>query len=500
MPYHAIRDPDQIQALLDAVLDIESDLELPAVLFRIVEAACSADQCPLRGPRCHRSVGSHLSEFIHLGMDAETVAGIDPLPVGEGILGLLARSAPLRLADLSAHPDSGGFPPGHPPMRSFLGVPSGSGMRSSGTCISPTSTEARSPAEDEALTSALAAAAGIAVHNARLHARLGELSLATDRERIARDLHDTVIQRLFATGLSLQSAMPTIHDPELHARVEEAVSELDDTIRQVRTTIFALDPPVAAEKGVRTRVIEVCAPPPASASSPRFASSAPSTVRSTGSSPPSCSPPCGRPSPTWSATPGPTMPRSSCPSTTASACVSPPTTGAGIGAEAGQADGRPGTGQPGRPAGPSVVRSPWRRIRWRHRPLVVGSPATVTSEPRILVATPPPGPRDRAKDARRDDGVRPGHVETSTVPPRSGPRARCCREPVGRDSWRAGTRMAMDAGQEETGDGCEQCDGGELGEGVGLEQQAPDASPERRSAPWLRQPYRRASPWAGPWP
>jgi signal transduction histidine kinase len=86
-----------------------------------------------------------------------------------------------------------------------------------------------------------------------------ELGLAADRERIARDLHDTVIQRLFATGLSLQAAIPLARDDRLRERVEQAIEDLDDIISQVRTTIFALEPPPGSEKGTRARVLEICA-------------------------------------------------------------------------------------------------------------------------------------------------------------------------------------------------------------------------------------------------
>jgi signal transduction histidine kinase len=109
------------------------------------------------------------------------------------------------------------------------------------------------------LMTALAGAAGIAVENARLHARVQRLTVAADRERIARDLHDTVIQRLFATGLALQSSLPLVDNPDLRDRLEDAIADLDDTIRQVRTTIFSLEPPTTAERGVRAKVLEICA-------------------------------------------------------------------------------------------------------------------------------------------------------------------------------------------------------------------------------------------------
>lgn len=261
MPYHVLRDPDQLQGLLDAVLAIESDLELPGVLYRIAEAACTLTGARYGALGVLDSSGKGLSQFIHVGLDDATVEAIGHLPEGAGILGLLIlEPRPLRLADLSAHPDFVGFPPAHPPMRSFLGVPLRVREEVFGNLyLTEKQGVPEFTAEDEALAVALASAAGIAVDNARLHAQLSELTLAVDRERIARDLHDTVIQRLFATGLSLQSALPLAHDVELRSRIDDAVADLDDTIRQVRTTIFALEPPPTAKMGLRARMLEICA-------------------------------------------------------------------------------------------------------------------------------------------------------------------------------------------------------------------------------------------------
>ena len=94
---------------------------------------------------------------------------------------------------------------------------------------------------DEELLVGFATAAGIAIDNARLHASLSELALLQDRERIAMDLHDTVIQQLFAVGLSLQAMLRRVKDPDLAGRIETAVDDLDTTIKQIRTTIFDLD-------------------------------------------------------------------------------------------------------------------------------------------------------------------------------------------------------------------------------------------------------------------
>jgi signal transduction histidine kinase len=261
VPYHRIGDPEKLKALLDAVMLIESDVELPALLRHIVEVACTLVDARYGALGVIDETGTSLSEFVTVGFDAQTIDLIGNLPEGAGILGLLIlEPTPIRLADLSEHPDSAGFPPGHPPMRSFLGVPVKIRDRVFGNLYLTEKEGADEFSDsDKELTMALAGAAGIAVENARLHARVQRLTVAADRERIARDLHDTVIQRLFATGMALQSSLPMVENPELRDRLEAAITDLDDTIRQVRTTIFSLEPPSTAERGVRARVLEVCA-------------------------------------------------------------------------------------------------------------------------------------------------------------------------------------------------------------------------------------------------
>jgi signal transduction histidine kinase len=107
--------------------------------------------------------------------------------------------------------------------------------------------------DDEALVEALALAAGIAIENAHLHQRVQEIAIYDDRDRLARDLHDTVIQRLFAVGLSLQSMAGAAASEGLTSRLNAAISDLDDTIRQVRSTIYELGL-TGVEEGLRARV------------------------------------------------------------------------------------------------------------------------------------------------------------------------------------------------------------------------------------------------------
>ena len=248
--------------LLDAVLTVGSDLDLPSMLERIVQAAVDLVDARYGALGVLDDTGARLSQFITVGVDPETRAAIGHLPEGHGILGLLIVDAkPLRLPDLREHPDSYGFPPHHPPMRSFLGVPILVRDEVFGNLYLTDKTSADAFTDvDEELVVGLAAAAGVAIENARLHARVQELALLEDRERIARDLHDSVIQRLFATGLSLQGAAGLIRsDPEGAARrVEGAVDDLDLTVKQIRSAIFALEPlSRGARSGVRSQVLDL---------------------------------------------------------------------------------------------------------------------------------------------------------------------------------------------------------------------------------------------------
>jgi len=144
-------------------------------------------------------------------------------------------------------------------MRAFLGVP----IRVRGEVFGNLYLTDKTTAEvftdvDEELIVSIAAAAGVAIDNARLHARVQNYALVEDRERIARDLHDTVIQRLFATGLSLQRTGRLVHtDPgEAGARIEAAVDDLDLTVKHIRSAIFELESSrVSPGGGLRDQVL-----------------------------------------------------------------------------------------------------------------------------------------------------------------------------------------------------------------------------------------------------
>ncbi|MFC5994363.1 GAF domain-containing protein [Pseudonocardia hispaniensis] len=417
---------DWMQGLLDAILVVASDLELDAMLRRIVQSAAQLVDARY-GALAVLAPEGGICQFIHIGLDDATRARMGPLPEGKGLLGqLILDPRPLRLADLSTHEASVGFPPNHPPMRSFLGVPVRVRGGVFGTLyLTEKAGGGEFTAADEVMLQALAAAAGTAIHNADLleQARLREswleaageirgelLSGATeqdalalialrtleltgsdatfivlgpdpadghftvaaqcglaepntvgrridgcdsllhrvvdrrtavaaapsgglfddphetldgptiavpltskervigvlvavrrraphrfqpaevplltsfaeqaalalelggknraqrqrdifsDRDRIARDLHDHVIQRLFATGLQLQSTARRTDDPVLQRRIQRAVDELDEAVREVRTSIFDLHTSTAHTRGgLRRQLLDAAA-------------------------------------------------------------------------------------------------------------------------------------------------------------------------------------------------------------------------------------------------
>ena len=414
----------RMQGLLDAVLAVASGVELEATLRRIVQAAVDLVDARYGALGVLGPTGG-ISRFIHIGLDEAIRAKMGRLPEGKGLLGqLILGERPLRLADLSRHDASVGFPPHHPPMRTFLGVPVRVGDAVFGNLyLTEKEGGGEFTADDEILVEALAAAAGIAVHNADLfeqgrlrqqwleasaeirnellsgaseddalgliaqrtreltasdatvlvlgpgppdddfvvraqdgpeelsHRRLDgrdpllrevvesrtavlagspgdllirrglpaygstvavplyahdvvigvlvalredgrapfdpgevpllisfaeqatlalelgeknrtrrQLDIFADRDRIARDLHDHVIQRLFATGLQLQATLRRSTDPAVQRQIRQSVEELDETVRQIRTAIFDLHTTGdGARGGLRRQLLDTAA-------------------------------------------------------------------------------------------------------------------------------------------------------------------------------------------------------------------------------------------------
>jgi two-component system, NarL family, sensor histidine kinase DevS len=258
MPYHDVEDPAKLLRLIDAVLMIEAAVELPVLLRHLIEEACSLVDARYGALGVLNEARTGLEPFITVGLGDVEEETIGARPTGRGVLGVLITDAtPLRLKDLSTHPDSYGFPPHHPPMKSFLGVP----VRVRSVVYGNLYLTDKIGAEDfsdqdQALAEALAVAAGIAIENTRLSERVRVLSVLDDRDRIARDLHDRVIQRVFAVGMALQGAVRLPERDQIVERVNKAVDDLDTTVTEIRTAIFELGN-TAIGGGLRHSVIEL---------------------------------------------------------------------------------------------------------------------------------------------------------------------------------------------------------------------------------------------------
>jgi signal transduction histidine kinase len=258
MPYHDVEDPAKLLRLIDAVLMIEAAVELPVLLRHLIEEACSLVDARYGALGVLNEARTGLDPFITVGLGEAEEEAIGARPTGRGVLGtLITEPAPLRLKDLGAHPDSYGFPVHHPPMKAFLGVPVRVRSVVYGNLYLTDKIGADDFSEqDQALAEALAVAAGIAIENTRLHERVRVLSVLDDRDRIARDLHDRVIQRVFAVGMSLQGAVRLPGRDQIVERVNKAVDDLDTTVTEIRTAIFELGDKAIAG-GLRHSVLEL---------------------------------------------------------------------------------------------------------------------------------------------------------------------------------------------------------------------------------------------------
>ena len=240
---------DRRDRLIRTGLALASELTLEAVLQRIVESAAELTDAKY-GALGVLGADGRIAEFVTTGITAEQRAAIGDPPTGHGILGVLIEDPrPLRIRVLAEHPLSHGFPPNHPPMTSFLGAPVVSRGKIYGNVyLTNKQGAAEFDEEDQEALVVLASQAGVAIENAQLYEEVERLGVLEDRERIARELHDGVIQSLFAVGMGLQGAALRSADRETAERVEAAVAELDRVIRDLRNYIFGLRPGVLADR------------------------------------------------------------------------------------------------------------------------------------------------------------------------------------------------------------------------------------------------------------
>jgi signal transduction histidine kinase len=235
----ALNAVDEAARAIAGLLDVEDALQLIVERVRSLVGARYA-ALGIVGP------DGRIQRFITSGVTADERAAIGPLPRGRGLLGLIIREGrSYRIPNIAAHADSSGFPANHPPMTSFLGVPVTSHGRSVGILYltdkggAPEFTPA-----DQRLVELFALHAAIAIDNARLHQQAADLAIVQERDRIGRDLHDGIIQSLYAVSLSLEDVPDLMVSArgEAEGRVDAAIDSLQTAIRELRDFIYGLQP------------------------------------------------------------------------------------------------------------------------------------------------------------------------------------------------------------------------------------------------------------------
>lgn len=229
----------RLSMLIDAAAAVVGEVELDQVLRRLVSEARRATGAKYAALGV---LGSHgvLTDFIHEGLEPDVAGAIGAPPLGRGVLGTVVREGKtIVVDDISTHPDYYGFPEGHPAMTSFLGVPVRAGRSTFGN-LYLTEKEGGFDDSDVAVIEALALIAGSAVNTARLRDRLAAMEIVEDRDRIARDLHDSIIQDLFAIGLSLQGLSERTSDETTTNLLDDAVDRLDSAVGTLRRYIYEL--------------------------------------------------------------------------------------------------------------------------------------------------------------------------------------------------------------------------------------------------------------------
>jgi signal transduction histidine kinase len=243
-----------LKAVSDAVLAVAAQVSVEEVLQQLVDRARV-----LAGAR-YAALGipdgaGGFSRFLVSGMSDELVTAMGPLPRTHGMLGaMLEATGPFRTEDIHDHPRfRGWWPDEHPDMRSFLGVPIVAPEGVIGAFYLTQKEDAPAfDAEDQELIELLAAHAAIAITNARLYERSRELSILSERNRLALELHDVVSQKLFSLVLTAEAASTLLDRDPSAARAQ--VSRLQELAREaldeLRSLVLELRPPEADRDGL----------------------------------------------------------------------------------------------------------------------------------------------------------------------------------------------------------------------------------------------------------
>lgn len=248
-----VMERNALESMSEAVLALATEREVDPVLRRLVESARE-----LAGAR-YAALGipdgeGAFAQFITAGMSDELIAAMGPLPRTHGLLGAMLESpASYRTTDIRQDPRfRGWWPRAHPTMRSFLGVPiAARGEVIAAFYLTDREGAEEFSAEDQRLIEMLAAHAAVAIENARLLERSRELSIVEERNRLARELHDAVSQKLFSLVFNAESAATLLdRDPAAAAEQVARLGELaQEALGELRELIFELRP-ASLEEGL----------------------------------------------------------------------------------------------------------------------------------------------------------------------------------------------------------------------------------------------------------
>jgi signal transduction histidine kinase len=247
---------DRLRSLFEAGMALTSELSLDAVLQRLVEAAAELTGARYAALGVTDSSGSGLDRFVVHGIDRETQDAIGERPRGRGILGaVLHEVKALRLHDLSEDSRSVGFPPGHPPMRTFLGVPIRvRGVAYGNLYLAEKEGGCDFTDEDEELVTLLAAQASVAIdlseRVARESLRRVVAAQEVERRRLARELHDETGQALTSILLGLRSLEDLVDGDDERAAVAVIRQLAVETLQDVRRLAVELRPKALDDFGL----------------------------------------------------------------------------------------------------------------------------------------------------------------------------------------------------------------------------------------------------------
>ena len=243
-----------LKAMSAAVLSVTSETTVEEVLQRLVHGARELAGARFAALGLPDGEGG-FRRFLTSGMTDELVEAMGPLPRQHGMLGAMLETAePYRTPDIHRHPRfRGWWPREHPDMRSFLGVPivTPEGVIGAFYLTDKEGAEAFDDADQE-LIELLAAHAAIAITNARLYERSRELSVLSERNRLALELHDAVSQKLFSLRLNAEAAATLLdRDPEAaRAQVVKLGESAQQALDELRSLIFELRPPDLERDGL----------------------------------------------------------------------------------------------------------------------------------------------------------------------------------------------------------------------------------------------------------